>query len=76
METKEYQMPKHYKDSKFCNWDGVYYYHGQPCEVIQQAKPGIVVDHYGDRAGSFDIHDNGYIFGKTICGIVHLKIIP
>lgn len=71
METK---IPEHFKNSKLFNWEGVYYYKQHPCEKVDSINTGIVIDHYGDRAGSFDIYDTGYIFGRTICGNVYLKI--
>lgn len=70
------EIPQHLKTVKIYNWDGIFYYKNQPCEKVDRIEVGIVVDHGGDRAGSFDIHDTGYMFAKTICGNEHLRITP
>ena len=67
-------IPEYYKKEKIYNWGGIYYYNNIPCSEVNKIIEGDVIDYYGDRAGSFQIHSTGYIVGNTICGNVFLKI--
>lgn len=73
-EGVESNIPEHYKKSDFYYWNG-YYYKQQRCEVVEEVIHGNIIDHQGDRCSSVDIHDTGYIIGKSIGGAIKLKII-